>query len=110
MADEETPRCAYRWCQSDHTNPADDASHFEEYTITSSLTGRLTLRDGDDARTCELTAHINRGHKNTGVDSEAIVELRDGLTNLLGTYQSRAFVLGLFGLPTPRQVLARSER
>ncbi|MEV7768313.1 hypothetical protein [Microbacterium sp. NPDC086615] len=108
--DEDMARCDYRWCQNDHTDPADEASHFEEYAITAGLTGRLTLRDGAESRTCELTARIGRGAKNAAMGADAIVDLRDGLTRLLDTYRSRAVVHGLFGLPTPRQVLERSER
>lgn len=107
---EDIPRCDYRWCQNDHTNPVEDASHFEQYAITRTLTGRLTLRDGDESRTCELTARLNRGAKNATLDADAIVELRDGLTRLIDTYRSRAVIHGLLGLPTSAQVLEWNER
>lgn len=104
------PRCDYRWCHSDHADPADDGKHFEEFAITASLTGQLTLRDGAESRTCELTARLNRGAKNATLEADAIVELRDGLTRLLDTYRSRAVIHGLLGLATSAQVLEWSER
>lgn len=107
---EDIPRCNYRWCESDHSDPADGERHFEEYVVTPTLTGRLTLRDGDESRTCELTARVSHGAESVSMKADAVVELRDGLTRLLDTYRSRAVIRGFAGLPTPRQVAERYER
>lgn len=44
---EDIPRCNYRWCESDHSDPADDGEHFEEFVVTPSLADAIVeLRDG----------------------------------------------------------------
>lgn len=102
MADEETPRCAYRWCENDHTDPEDADWHFEEVRINPIVTGRMNLFDGEQ-RTCDMTATVNEEALTNPLDAGAIVELRDGLSELVRAYNNMSLRRGLHGLPSLRR-------
>ncbi|RWR16791.1 hypothetical protein D8Y23_12785 [Microbacterium enclense] len=108
MADKEAPRCAYRWCQNEHTDPDDRDRHFEDFAVNHIVSGRLTLVDGDE-RSRDMTAHIDPAAVTNPIDADTIVELRDGLTSLVRFYNSLSAGRGLVFMPTLRRNVGWSD-
>lgn len=104
MADEETPRCAYGWCQNDHTDPNEADQHFEVLPINALVSGRLSLFDGNP-RSREMTATIDVEALTDPLDEADILELRDGLSQLVRSYQGLLPARGFRYLPTLRRAL-----
>lgn len=100
--DDETPRCAYRWCQNDHTDPQDADWHYEDVHINETISGRMNLFDGEP-RTRDMTATVDESALTNPIDAATILDLRDGFALLVKTYNTMSVRRGLNGLPSLRR-------
>lgn len=104
MADQGMPRCAYRWCQNEHKDSKDAHRHFEVLPINALVSGRLSLFDGNQPSR-EMTATVAIKALTEPLDEADILELRDGLSQLVRSYQSLLPTRGFRYLPTLRRAL-----